>query len=199
MKPKIQLNPQDQNIEILVQDINRRIEDLKLQFNLFFSGELRVPPEKEREDLEKRIRNMISSSFRSARINLMVQNLSSRFSLFNNMWMKRLNDRELGVSTIPKAKNKPSPEVPAPAQEPPKKPAVEEKILNVSLNSEESFDKFFDNYSHLLKKETKTPPDKEKVINSIKSRLITSNWIDAKVSLSVEDGKLKIKIKGLQQ
>ena len=48
---------QEQKMELLVQEINRRIEDLIVQFNLFFTGEIRIPPERERGDLEKRIRN----------------------------------------------------------------------------------------------------------------------------------------------
>jgi hypothetical protein len=182
---------QEHNMEVMVQEINRRIEDLKVQFNLFFTGEVRIPPEKERGDLEKRIRNLIYADQKSPRLNLLIQNVSSRWSLYNNMWLKKLNDIETGVYVIQKKKT-------AYMEEPKASPKAKAKTVNVSLNSEESFEKFFDNYVQLLTNKSKTVPDKEEVINSLKSKLITSNVIDAKVNLSVEKGKVKIKIKGEQ-
>lgn len=180
---------QEQKLELLVQEINRRIEDLIVQFNLFFTGELRVPPERERGDLEKKIRNLIYADQKSPRLNLLIQNVSSRFSTYNNMWLKKLNEIETGMHVIQRKKTAYMEENKAPPKA---------KTLNVSLNSEESFEKFFDNYVKLLANKAKTAPDKEEVINSLKSKLITSNVIDAKVNLSVEKGKVKIKIKGEQ-
>jgi hypothetical protein len=178
-------------MELLVQEINQRIEDLKVQFNLFFTGELRIPPEKERGDLEKRIRNLIHADQKSPRLNLLIQNVSSRFSTYNNLWLKRLNEIETGMHVIQRKKTAYMEENKAP-------PQAKSKTLNVSLNSEESFEKFFDNYVQLLANKAKTAPDKEQVINSLKSKLITSNVIDAKVNLSIEKGKVKIKIKSEQ-
>lgn len=186
---------QEHNMELLVQEINRRIEDLKVQFNLFFTGELRIPPEKERGDLEKRIRNLIYADQKSPRLNLLIQNVSSRWSLYNNMWLKKLNEIETGMHVIQRKKT-----AYMDMEEPkaPPKAKAKAKTVNVSLNSEESFDKFFDNYVKMLTDKEKTVPDKEQVINSLKSKLITSNVIDAKVNLSIEKGKVKIKIKGGQ-
>lgn len=182
---------QEQKMELLVQEINRRIEDLIVQFNLFFTGEIRIPPERERGDLEKRIRNLIYADQKSPRLNLLIQNVSSRWSLYNNMWLKKLNDIETGVHVIQRKKTPYMDEPKAP-------PKAKAKTVNVSLNSEESFDKFFDDYVQMLTNKSKTVPDKEQVINSLKSKLITSNVIDAKVNLSIEKGKVKVKIKGEQ-
>lgn len=195
MKPKLEPAGQKDNLELVINDIERKIEDLKTQFNLFFSGEIKVPPEKDREDIEKRIRNMVSTSHRSPRINLLVQNISSRFTTYNSMWLKRLNDLETGGNII--KRKKPAydeePQKLAPKAKPEEKKA-ESKSLHVSLNSEESFDKLYDQYSQLLSRSGNVP-DKDKLINTLKTKLITSNLVDAKVDLSVEDGKLKVKIK----
>jgi hypothetical protein len=107
------------------------------------------------------------------------------------MWLKKLNEIETGMHVIKRKKT-------AYMDEPKAPPKSRSKTLNVSLNNEESFDKFFDNYVQLMANKSKTAPDKEEVINSLKSKLITSNVIDAKVNLSVEKGKVKIKIKGEQ-
>lgn len=191
IKPIMTNKKQPDNIELVIQELDRRIEALKLQYNLFFTGELLLPPEKERDDLEKRIRTMMFSSQKSPRVNLLLNNLASRFSLYNNMWLKRMNELETGVSILQRKKvafteaAKPK-EKPKPVQ------------VDVSLNSEDSFEKFFDNYSQIMEKKTLASPDKDTVINSLKMKLIAANLVDAKVSLGVVDGKLKIKLTGVQ-
>ncbi|MGE5343038.1 MAG: hypothetical protein ACM3SY_16300 [Candidatus Omnitrophota bacterium] len=184
--PRPPVDAQPENVELLIQDINRRIEALKVQFNLFFAGETRVPPDKEREELEKLIRNLIGSSRRAPRIDLLLQNLASRFSLYNNMWLKRLNEIESGSLTLPKGKTAVKERKPA---------APKGKTVEVSLNNEDSFETFFDHYARIVPSGTVSSQDKDKIINSIKYKMITANLIDAKINLSVDDGKIKIKIK----
>lgn len=179
--------PQD-NVEHIIMSIDAKIEYLKTQFNLYFAGELRVPPEREREDIEKVVRDLMFSAQKSPRGKLLVQNLSSKFSLYNNMWKKKLNEIESGLVTIKKKKTaffeEPIPD---------KKPS--EEVMDVSLNRENSFESFYDKYNALLKKKPGGEAQKEKIINSLKAKLISQNLIDAKVSLSVKKGKLKLKIK----
>ena len=84
--------------------------------------------------------------------------------------------------------------------EEPKPPPPKAKPVNVpiSLNHEESFEKFFDDYSRMSSTNAKKSLDKDKIINSVKTKLITENMVDAQVSLSLKNGKVKIKIKPTQ-
>ena len=184
------MRPGEDSIEILIHEMGRRVEDLKLKYNLFFSGETRIPPEKEREELENRIRNLMSRGHKSPRVNLLIQNLGSRFSLYNNLWLKRLNELETGISLIQRKKT-------AYMEEPQKPPPPKVKPIEVdiSLNHEESFEQFFDSYSRLCPPNVKRSLDKNKIINSVKTKLITENMVDAQVNLMLKDGKVKIKIK----
>jgi hypothetical protein len=174
-------------LEQLISNLNQRIENLKIQFNLFFAGELRIPPENEREDIEKKVQGLQLSQHKSPKSTLLIQNLSSTFSIYNNMWKKRLNEIETGLVTIQKKKTvyieepKPTPE--------------KEYCLDVSLNREESFENYFAKYHLLSKQGPAEEAQKEEVINSLKAKLISQNLIDAKVILSVSKGKLKLKIK----
>ena len=174
-------------LEQLISNLNQRIENLKTQFNLFFSGELRVPPENEREDIEKTVRKLLLSEYKSPKSTFLLQNLSSTFSVYNNMWKKRLMEVETGMVIIKKKKIK--------YYEEPKPTPPKEHFLDISLNSEESFEKFFEKYNQLSKKGPVDEAQKEKVINSLKAKLISQNLIDAQVILSVSKGKLKLKIK----
>ena len=182
------IKSQEENVENMIMSINRRIENLKTQYNLYFSGEMRVPPESEREELEKIVRDILYTAVKSPRNNLLIQNLASRFSLYNNMWKKKLNEVESGLVTIKKKRT-------AYLEEPKKKEKKPAETLDISLNREDSFDTFYDKYNTLLKKQPGTEKQKESVINSLKAKLISKNLIDAKVSLAVEKGKLKLKIK----
>jgi hypothetical protein len=186
------MRPGENSIELLIKDMEQRVESLKVKFNLFFTGEIRVPPEKEREELENRIRNLMSKGHKSPRVNLLIQNLGSRFSLYNNMWLKRLNELETGISMIHRKKtayveeSKPAP------------PKVKPIDVKISLNHEESFEKFFNDYSRMASANDQKSINREKIINSVKAKLITENMVDAQVHLSLQNGKVKIKIKRAQ-
>lgn len=91
-------------IEGKIMELSRKLEDLVMQFNLYFSGEIRVPPEKERESLAASIRTLQNSSPGNATASLLMQNLNSRFALYNNMWLKKMHDFEVGLPLRPQAK-----------------------------------------------------------------------------------------------
>jgi hypothetical protein len=191
LKLKERIESPDDKIEKFILTIDAKIESLKTQFNLYFSGELRVPPESDREDLEKMIRDILFSPHKSPRAKLLIQNLTSKFSLYNNMWKKRLNELESGVATLTRKKpiyeEKEEPE--------PVSVTIPEETFDISLNREESFDTFYNKYNQLLKKDSGDESQKEKIINSLKAKLIGQNLIDARVSLAIDSGKLKLKIK----
>lgn len=181
------INPPQSEAERVIRDIERRIENLKIQFNLFFSGELDIPPEQEREAVEKLVRKLLYSGHKAARLNLLMQNLSSSFNLYNNMWLKKLNDLETGALTIKRKRT-------ASVEDPSK--SWNTKVYGISLNSEDSFENLYKKYCDLFPKaSSQIPLDKENLIRSIKTKMIASNLIDAKAAISVSQGKLKIRIK----
>jgi len=191
------MTPGEENIEVLIHEMGRRVEDLKLKYNLFFSGETRVPPEKEREELENRIRNLMSRGHKSPRVNLLIQNLGSNFSLYNNLWLKRLNELETGMS--PGQRKKAAyPETEESKPQKPVPPEIKPIEVNISLNHEDTFELFFENYAHMCPPKMQKSLDKDKIINSVKAKLITENMVDAQVNLSLKNGKVKIKIKPVQ-
>lgn len=195
-KESLSRQQQLQQFEHLIMNINSRIESLKTQFNLYFAGEMRVPPEGEREAIEKIVRDLQYSGPKNPRATLLILNLSSSFSVYNNMWKKRLNELESGMAVILKKKTAFMENSPKPKKKAGEAPAAEQvDYLDVSLNSEDSFERFFDKYAVVMNKKDVPEDQKEKVINSLKTKLISENLIDAKVGVSVSNGKLKLKIK----
>lgn len=187
---------QQMQLEHMVLNLNGRIESLKTQYNLYFAGELRIPPESERESLEKIVRDLQFKGNKTPRATLLIQNLSSSFSVYNNMWKKRLTQVENGTFMIQKKKTTFYEDLGDKKEK--KKTKKKEEFLDVSLNSEDSFDKFFDKYAKVMKKGSNNEEQREKIINSLKTKLISQNLIDAKVSLGVSGGKLKLRIKSSQ-
>ena len=91
------LNPLSTTTEQQVALLEKKIDDLKAEYILFFNGDTRQPPEKKREDLEKAIRRLIYGGSKSAKMEMIIQNVAQRFSLYNNMWLKKLNELEIGT------------------------------------------------------------------------------------------------------
>lgn len=180
--------------EKLIQDLDHKIETLKSKYILFFNGDENLPPEKARVELEKSIRSLLSNETKSARLNMLIQNLATKFSLYNNLWLKKLNEREFGVpqhgarsTATPLRAQKAEPVRDTPKAE---KAACE---ADINLNDESTFDHFFHLYREMLP--TISDQDSEKVVNAMKIKLISNNLVRAHLRLSLQNGKLNIKIK----
>lgn len=180
------LNPASTTTEKQIADLERKIDELKSKYILFFAGELKQPPEKEREFIETAVRKLVYSGAKTASMDMIIQNLASRFSLYNNLWLKKLNELESGTPTLQKKSDRPSP--------PPKR---KKELLEISLNlnDEDSFERLYDAYRELLPDKGKTDNRKDKIIGSIKTKMLTNNLVEARVNLTIQNGKLSIKIK----
>jgi hypothetical protein len=189
------LNPGSTASDKEVAVLERKIDDLKAKYILFFAGELKLPPEQERTDTEKAIRKLIYGGAKTARMSMIIQNLASRFSLYNNLWLKQLNESESGVSRLQKKKNAVS--LPQPKPQPQPQPKIEKGYQEVflNLNDEKSFENLFAAYRQLLPKNSKAAKDKDNIINSMKIKMLTHNLVEAKVSLTFQNNKLSITIK----
>jgi hypothetical protein len=187
------LNPGSTASEKEVAVLERKIDDLKAKYILFFAGESKLPPEQERTDTEKAIRNLIYGGAKTAKMSMIIQNLAARFSLYNNLWLKQLNELESGISQLQKKKNNAPP--PQPKLQPQHKKEKTYQEVLLSLNDENSFENLFAAYTQLLPKNNKTAQDKDNIINSMKSKMLTHNLVEAKVSVAFQNGKLSITIK----
>jgi hypothetical protein len=191
------LNPGSTASENEVAALERKIDELKSKYILFFAGESKQPPEPEREECEKAIRKLIYGGAKTAKMSMIIQNLAARFSLYNNLWLKQLNESESGISKLQKKKETvlpPQAKVKPQSQAQPHQ-SKSQKDIHLSLNDENSFEKMFAAYLQMLPKNSKTAQDKDKVINSMKAKMLTHNLVEAEVSISLQNSKLSIVIK----
>ena len=180
------LNPNSTTTDKQIADLEKKIDDLKADYVLFFNGETKMPPEKKREDLEKAVRKMIYGGSKTARMDLIIQNLAQRFSLYNNMWLKKLNEMEFGTPAQQKKKR-------ALAVAPKKE--KEQREIYLTLNDEETFERFAAAYRELLPENNKTSKERDTLIESIKAKMLTNNLVEARVTFSKQNGKLSIRIR----
>ncbi len=183
------LNPASAATEKQIVDLEKKIDDLKAEYLLFFNGETKLPPEKKREDLEKAVRKLIYGGAKTARLDMIIQNLASRFSLYNNLWLKKLNELESGVTTIQKKRSF----QPPPA--PPKKDKEQQREIYLTLNDETTFERLVAAYRELLPNGQSADKDRVKIIETMKTKMLTHNLVEARVTFAVQKGKLSIRIK----
>jgi hypothetical protein len=143
--------------------------------------------EKQIVDLEKAVRKLIYGGAKTARLDMIIQNLASRFSLYNNLWLKKLNELESGVTTIQKKKSFQPP--------PPPRKEKEQREIYLTLNDETTFERLVAAYRELLPDSPNAEKERNKIIETMKTKMLTHNLVEARVTFTVQKGKLSIRIK----
>ena len=84
--------PIDDDLELLEKSIRR----LQIEWDKFFSGVERKPPNELQTKVEALVRRHAGSEIRNNADRFRHQNLTARFNTFNELWAKRLRAREEG-------------------------------------------------------------------------------------------------------
>ena len=113
--------------------LEKRILQLRIQFDLFFSGALPKPPLETREELDKQVKRLGTTREMKLAQRFLYNSLLNRWNIFGELWNKRLQAREEGVRTPALArrrKTEPTPTPATPAAPPASRPsAVERRLL----------------------------------------------------------------------
>lgn len=80
----------------IVSQLERTLEDLARRWERFFAHDRHVPtpPEKEREVLERRLREVSREEKRGAAEQFRLEQLLHRFTTYNQLWQRLLRERE---------------------------------------------------------------------------------------------------------
>jgi hypothetical protein len=82
----------EQKIQMLERDLREQVKN----WERFFSGGLRVPPEVERTRLAQRLRRLAEHGFNRRADQFRVEQLQHRFMSYSQNWERMLRDREEG-------------------------------------------------------------------------------------------------------
>lgn len=77
-------------------ELERAIKELRIEFERFFNGALETPPEPLREQIHRRLRALRNTNLQSAVETFRLNSLEARFNSFNDMYGRRLRDLEEG-------------------------------------------------------------------------------------------------------
>ena len=77
-------------------DLDRGITALRIEYERFFGGELRRPPVPGRRTLEETLRKLGNAEMEKAAERFRLQTLQSRYNSFAELWDKRMQAREEG-------------------------------------------------------------------------------------------------------
>jgi len=80
--------------------LDKSIVSLKLDYERFFSGDLKIPPLPARKSVEEVLRRVGNVSLDKAEERFRLQALQSRFTALSELWEKRLQAREEGRSRV---------------------------------------------------------------------------------------------------
>jgi hypothetical protein len=79
--------------------LDNRIRKLRVQWDLFFTGNLPKPPCDARDELDKAIKRLGSLREMKLSQRFLYNNLLNRWNLFTELWNKRMQEREEGART----------------------------------------------------------------------------------------------------
>jgi hypothetical protein len=127
----------------LVAQLDRRLEELARKWERFFARDRQVPtpPERERAELERQLRELSRSEGRTSAEQFRMEQMLHRFATYNQLWQRQMRDRE---EARPQAGGAPRP---------PNRPAA----APVGEGSDE-YEGVFTNYVDALKRSGKATP-----------------------------------------
>ena len=111
------------SIEKELNDLDRAITTLKIEYERYFGGELKRPPIQARRNIEDLLRRVGNADVEKAAERFRLQSIQSRYNSFVELWEKRLQAREEGrpgPARRPVAVAAPAPAAPKAAEKTPK-------------------------------------------------------------------------------
>jgi hypothetical protein len=112
--------------------LDKRILQLRIQFDLFFSGALPKPPLDTRDELDKRVKRLGTVREMKLAQRFLYNSLLNRWNIFGELWNKRLQAREEGARTPAMARRRKA-ESPAPDARPSSPPAAKPSAVERRL------------------------------------------------------------------
>ncbi len=86
------------SIEHELDVLERKVSDLRVEFERFFSGVLKLPPNKVKQTVQEQLRKLSNLEVDKAAERFRLQALQSRFNSLSDLWERKIQAREEGKS-----------------------------------------------------------------------------------------------------
>ena len=195
---------QDEELDKLEEDIRK----LKVKYEMFFLGSVKMPPQHERHQLEVYIFELGKQKMRDNGRRFRYNQLLSRYNQLREMWGRKMREREEGPLDFRRRKaalEAPSPEAPKAASAPrvTSRPADSYVKLSASSNGEairDLYNQIEQEHQKLGKMPNLTYEQLRTMIEKQSEQVRARYNVDV-VGFRVEvaDGKVKLKAKPIQE
>lgn len=177
---------------INLKDLNlleTKLKSLKIEWDFFFAGQSRTPPLKELENLDKEMKKYRNLSISDNALRFKFNSIFSNYASYKELWAKKLKQIEEGKIRVAKEKmlidkNKPKIIIIS------KQSNINEQIENIFL----AFSSLSEN-----KKVASFIEFEKKLKQQLLELFRKTNSSMLKVSVALEEGKTKIKIKPVKE
>jgi hypothetical protein len=82
--------------EETIKRLDQEIQTLRIECERFFNGDLKLPPEKARNDLQTSIRSLLNSPLTNYAERFRISTLEAKFNSFNELFLRRMRKLEDG-------------------------------------------------------------------------------------------------------
>ena len=194
---------QDEELDKLEEDIRK----LKVKYEMFFMGTVKMPPQHERHMLEVSIFEIGKQKMRDATRRFRYNQLLSRYNQFRELWGRKMREREEGPLDFRRRKAA----LDAPAEKPKASPPPRVTSSNaesyVKLAAGSNGEAIRDLYSQIEKEHQKLGKIPNLTYEQLRSMVEKqSEQVRARYNVSVVgfrvdvvDGKVKLKAKPIQE
>ncbi len=203
--------PAQQNFNLLLKTMQERLKNLEHEYELYFGGGRKDPPEKEQKELERQIRELSRLAVNSTQNQYLFNNFQQSYVLRKARWAKLVELKLNGISQDPRLtsrvrldtkaftdleKAKPE-DIKKEIQEQDKKPAVRETTKKEEDTSIRALFEEFNRAKQTLGQTLELDPSSfEKKLEKQKKELMEKHKAkDVKFTVSISDGKVSLKAK----
>lgn len=169
--------------------LEAKLKSLKMEWDFFFTGQRRTPPLKELENYDKEMKKCKNSSITDNALRFKFNSIFSNYTSYKELWAKKLKQIEEGKIRVAKEKmlidkNKPK-----------------SIIVSKQSNINEQIENIFLAYSSLSenKRAISFIEFEKKLRQQLLELFRKTNCSMLKVSVALEEGKTKIKIKPVKE
>jgi hypothetical protein len=185
-----------QAIDQHIRQLEERIRQLRIEWDLFFTGNRRIPPTKELDEADKLCKLLKNAAIPDNGQRFKAQSVCSNFIAMQELWTKRLRRQEEG--RLPGRRPVPRATLTAAPAAPPPPDTVTLDNQNASGRLKGLFNKYLTLANPDEVKNLTFESFSSRIAQQVASIIRTQGCQAVQVSVRLEDGKVKLKAKPLK-
>lgn len=85
------------DLRLIIAGLEEKIEALRIQYEQFFSGSLKLPPEKLNQQVQRELRDLQKTTLRNSALNFKIRAVKTRYQTLATYWQRVFQARDAGT------------------------------------------------------------------------------------------------------